>query len=361
MPRLGLGQNAFALYTEGDELIEAMLAAIGSARRRICFETYIFAADSVGHRFAEALAERASAGVDVRLMMDALGSFLLFPRRLQRSLRTSGVKVRRFHRWRWREPWRYNRRDHRKLLVVDGREAFLGGFNIHHNISRKAYGERRWRDTHVRISGDLAVQADALFEVFWCGDRHALPKEAPTADSVLLSNHSRACRQRLRCLLVSMFDDARESLLLTTPYFVPDQHLRRGLREAARRGVDVRLLVPRISDVRLARWAASAIYGELLAAGVRVFEYLPRLLHAKTVVADGRFALLGTANLDYRSLFLNYELVLASRDPALCTVLRQQFTSDLALSAEMRLEYWRRRQWGMRLAEGLAWSVRRWL
>ncbi len=361
VPELGSGQDVFTLYTEGDELIEAMLAAIRSARRHICLETYIYAADAVGRRFAEALAERARAGVEVRLMVDALGSFRLFPRRLERSLRESGVRVRRFHRWRWREPLRYNRRNHRKLLVVDGRVAFLGGFNIHRNGSRRAYGERRWRDTHVRITGELAAQADVLFDVFWRGDRHDPTGERPGASSVLLSNHTRACRQRLSCLLVAMFAEARETLSLTTPYFVPDHRLRRGLREAAQRGVAVRLLVPRISDVRLARWAAQAVYGELLEAGVRVFEYLPRLLHAKTVVADGDFAVLGTANLDYRSLSLNYELVLASRDSVLCSALQEQFETDLETSDEVQLEPWRHRQWVMRLAEGVAWGVRRWL
>lgn len=361
VPRLRPGEARFTLYTEGDELVEAMLAAIRAAGRHICLETYIFAADAVGRRFAEALAERAEAGVEVRLMVDALGSFLLFPRRLERSLRERGVRVRRFHRWQWREPLRYNRRDHRKLLVVDGFEAFLGGFNIHRYGSRSAYGERRWRDTHVRITGDLAAQAEVLFDAFWSGDRHAQPEETPGAGSVLLSNHIRACRQRLSCMLVAMFAEARESLFLTTPYFVPDHRLRQGLREAAERGVDVRLLIPRISDVRLARWAASALYGELLDAGVRVFEYLPRLLHAKTVVADGNFALLGTANLDYRSVFLNYELMLASRDAVLCSALQEQFEADLAVSAEVQLERWRRRRWLTRLAEGMAWGVRRWL
>lgn len=361
MPQLGPGQDPITVYTEGDELFEAMLAAIRGAQQKICLEAYILAADAVGCRFAEALAERAGAGVEVRVMVDALGSFLCFPRRLERSLRRSGVKVRRFHRWRWREPWRYNRRDHRKLLVVDGHEAFLGGFNIHQNSSRSVYGEGRWRDTHVRITGVLAAQAETLFDAFWRGDRHRLPVETLGTGSVLLSNHTRACRQRLRCILLAMFADARATLFLTTPYFVPDHRIRQGLRNAAKRGVDVRLLVPRISDVRLARWAANAVYAELLESGVKVYEYLPRLLHAKTVVADGSFALLGTANLDYRSLFLNYELVLASRDLVLCNALWDQFETDLRDSAEVQLEHWRRRHWVMRLAEGVAWGARRWL
>ena len=137
-PEVVAGAAWYTLYTEGDDLFDAMLAAIRKARHRVWLATYIFAADDVGRRFVEALGERARAGVDVRLTVDALGSFLLFPRRLENALCGQGVKVRRYHRWHWREPMRYNRRDHRKLLVVDEEEAFLGGFNIHRQGSRHA-------------------------------------------------------------------------------------------------------------------------------------------------------------------------------------------------------------------------------
>jgi cardiolipin synthase len=137
--------------------------------------------------------------------------------------------------------------------------------------------------------------------------------------------------------------------------------MRQALRRAAQRGVAVWLLVPRVSDVRLAQWAANAIYAELLQSGVRVFEYLPRMLHAKTVVADGDWALVGTANLDYRSVFLNYELIVASRDPSLCRALGEQFEVDLAAAAEVEPARWHRRRWVLRAAEGLAWTLRRWL
>jgi len=360
VPRLGVGRDRFTLYTEGDELFDAMLAEIAAARRQVLLETYIFAADEVGNRFAAALAERARSGVEVRLMVDALGSMLLFPRRVERILRDSGVNVRRFHRWQWREPMRYNRRDHRKLLVVDGHEAFLGGFNIHRQGSWRIRGEGRWRDTHARVTGDMAAQAVELFDAFWRGERHAMTRQSGVS-SVLLSNHTHSCRRRLECIFDAMFADARTSLLLTTPYFVPSRRMRQALQHAVQRGVDVRLLVPRISDVRLARWAARAIYGELLQAGVRIFEYLPRLLHAKTAVADRDWVLMGTANLDYRSVFLNYELILASRDPGLCRRLRDQFDADLVESREVKWEHWYRRGWNARLAEWLAWGLRHWL
>ncbi len=348
------------LYTEGDDLYAAMLDAIDHARDRIDMETYIFTADEIGRPFAEHLSVRAKEGLRVRLIVDAWGSFRGFPRSLERSLRQAGVQVRRFHRWRWLDPLRYNRRDHRKLLVVDRGEAFLGGYNIHRECSHAVYGERRWRDSHVRIAGPLAVEAADLFDAFWRGDPLA-PVSRRDSSSVLLSNHTRACRLRLYCTLRDLFAGARKSLELTTPYFVPSHAIRIGLQKAAARGVLTRLLVPRVSDVPLAQWAARSIYGEMINAGVHVYEYQPRFLHAKTVISDNEYALLGTANLDYRSLFLNHELVLASRDPCLAHALHGQFEVDLSEAKEVCPGRWKHRRWSGRLAEELAWGLRRWL
>ncbi len=361
LPRQRAAREAIQLYTEGDRLFDAMLGAIGSAQRQVWLETYIFADDEVGRRFAHALADRAAAGVDVRLMVDAVGSLFQFHRTLGPLLQQSGVQLRRFHPWRWREPLRYNRRDHRKLLVVDGRLAFLGGFNIHRQSSQRHFGAVRWRDTHASFEGDLARQAAGLFDAFWQGDRRWLPQESRPAGSVLVPNQTRSCRRRLACIYADLFGNAQQSICVETPYFVPDNHTQKALLAAVERGVDVRILVPRISDVPLARWAANAVYARLLDAGVRVFEYLPRMLHAKVVIVDGERATLGTANLDYRSLFQNCELNLISRDPDLCTRLQNQFDADLTEAAAVCATGWRQRPWVPRLAELLGWSVRRWL
>ena len=360
-PAPSVGHDAFQIYTEGDPLFDAMLAAIAGARHRVWMETYIFADDEVGRRFAQALSERARAGVQVRLLVDALGSLFQFYRSLGPELEQSGVQVRHFHRWQWREPFRYNRRDHRKLLVVDNKEAFLGGFNIHRQSSRRYFGAARWRDTHVSFQGTLARQAAGLFDAFWRGDRHHPPEEDAQASSVLVTNQTLSCRRRLACIYADSLGNARESICLETPYFVPDHHTQKVLCAAARRGVDVRLLVPRTSDVRLARWAANAVYARLLDAGAGIFEYLPRMLHAKVAVVDGKWATLGTANLDYRSLFQNYELNLVSRDPGLCRRLQEQFETDLTEASAVCATRWRQRRWVPRLAELLGWSVRRWL
>lgn len=360
-PVLAQGADAFDLYTEGDALYDAMLASIAAARSTVLLESYIFADDEIGRKFARVLGARAEAGIEVRLHIDAAGSLFRSSRQLERKMREGGVQVRRFHRWSWRAPLRYNRRNHRKLLVVDSAQAYLGGFNIHRESSAAAFGEKRWRDTHVRVRGPLAEHAAGLFDAFWRGDRRWLPAEQAPASSVLLPNHTRTCRHRLRCVFDQMFGTTKDRVDLTTPYFVPDRRTQHRLIEAARRGVKVRLLVPAKSDVPLARWAARASYQALLQAGVRIFEYLPRMLHAKTVVADGSWATVGTANLDYRSFFLNYELNLVSRDPELCERLQAQFDEDLTQARQISAESWPLRPSVERLSEAIGWVARRWL
>ncbi|GMQ88829.1 MAG: hypothetical protein BMS9Abin09_0267 [Gammaproteobacteria bacterium] len=349
------------LFIEGDDLYQSMLASIASAQQRIQLESYIFADDEVGRLFSEALGERAQAGVDVRVHIDAAGSLFLVSRRLVRDMRKHGVWLRRFHRWSWRKPLRYNRRNHRKLLVIDEKTAYLGGFNIHRESSQAVFGKDRWRDTHVRISGRLAEHAAQLFDGFWRGYYRWVPSTPLDARSELVPNYSRDCREQLRCIFTDMFTRVEHSLYLTTPYFVPDRRTQRLLSTAARRGVDVRLLVPRKNDVKLARWAAQAAYEELLASGVRIFEYLPRLLHAKTAVVDGNYATVGTANLDYRSFFLNYELNLFTRDPGLCRQLQKQYETDLVDAEEIKPRQWAQRFWVSRLFEFIGWLARRWL
>lgn len=359
-PVLASSHNRFELFTEGDDLYRAMLADIAGAWQSVDLESYIFADDDIGRRFAEALAERARAGIRVRMHLDAAGSLFWVSRRLKTYLRQQGAEVRWFHRWSWRRPWRYNRRDHRKLLVIDNHRAYLGGFNIHRENSRVLYGEQRWRDTHVAMQGGLAQDAGRLFDAFWHGHRCWLPASV-SSDSILVHNHTRTCRHRLRCIYSDAFTAARRRIYLTTPYFVPDHRTQQGLKAAARRGVDVRLLVPGKSDVLITQWAARAAYANLLAAGVRIYEYQPRVLHAKTVVVDGEWAMLGTANLDYRSLFVNYELNLVTLDPDLSSELEQQFLEDLDDSEAILSTRWGRRGWSARLSEAVAWMARRWL
>ncbi len=353
------GAEHFELFTEGDLLYAAMLAAIAEARHEILLESYIFADDEIGRRFAAALTERARAGVSVRLHLDAAGSLFWASHDLIKQLRRNGLQVRWFHRWSWRHPWRYNRRNHRKLLVVDHSRAYVGGFNIHRENSRALHGDGRWRDTHVGFSGELAEQAVQLFDRFWRGRKRPTALHTAKAGSMLLSNYSRGGRRYLNGTFADMMSHARRSIFLTTPYFVPDIRTQRLLCEAALRGVDVRVLLPRKHDVRIAQWAAHAAYESLLNNGVRIFEYLPRLLHSKTTVVDGNYATIGTSNMDYRSVFLNYELNLFTRDASLCQQLSEMFHEDLQCSEEVLVETWRTRFWGRKFLELVGWLARR--
>ncbi|WP_137390387.1 phospholipase D-like domain-containing protein [Rhodoligotrophos defluvii] len=364
LPELREGRGAFRLFVEGDDLYDAMVAAIGRAEQDIRMESFIFAADEVGRRFAAALAAKARSGLHVRLHLDAFGAGFPAFRDLQRELEGAGVRFRWFHPFRWRRPLQYLQRNHRKLLVVDGREAFLGGFNIRRLNSRELHGETRQRDSHVRVAGELAALAAALFDQLWQHERppraEAIPEDATRLEALLVPSYSRHCRQRLACLHAGLIENARRHVYLTSPYFGPGTIVEAALRAAARRGVDVRLLVPRRGDPPVAGWATRAAYEPLLAAGVRIYEYMPRKLHAKTSAIDEEWGVIGSANLDYLSLFVNQELVLLARDRSLAKALDAQYQRDLEYAAEVTLALWRRRRWHERGLEAFGRSVR-WL
>jgi cardiolipin synthase len=351
--------SAVTLFSEGDVLFEAMLADIAAARERVWLESYIFATDAIGQAFVDRLVECAARGVDVRIRVDAVGSHFGFSGSSAARLGGSGARFRRSKGWEWRRPKAFHRRNHRKLLVVDDRAAYLGGFNISALNSRRITGDLRWRDSHVRLSGPIMGEAAMAFEAFargdtrWSGDA--------SRSLYIMSNYGRWCRYRLRCLFQDRLAEARERIWLTTPYFVPDSATQAQLCAAAARGVDVRILVPGKSDVRIVQWASRASYSQLLRAGVQVFEYQPRTLHAKTLLKDRDWATVGTANFDYRSFFINYELNLIGSSTRLNAALASQFECDLQSSREVLKEPWSARPFRVRLAELIGWTARRWL
>ncbi len=354
------GPEKFKFFNEGDDLYAAMLAAIDAAKASILLETYIFADDEIGRAFAASMIEAANRGIDVRLHIDAAGSLFWHSRDLAHRLEAGGVQIRWFHRWDWHQPWRYNRRNHRKILVIDREVVYLGGFNIHRENSAAIFGDQRWHDIHISTSGSMASQSAQLFEAFW-RQKHRVCITPQSDGDMLISNYGRNGRRAMRRLYQQGFRQARHTIMLVTPYFVPDHKTRQALMSAAERGVTVQLLLPRKSDVKITQWAAQASYERLLVAGVQIYEYLPRVLHAKMVLVDGQWAAVGTANIDYRSFFVNYELNLMTRDRALCQTLNQQFIHDLSQSERVCRHRWTRRPWLSRITESSAWLIRRWL
>ncbi len=347
------------VYGEGDDLYAAMLEDISQARDAIRLESYIFAGDEIGWRFAHALVERAKVGVHVRVHVDAAGALFEGTDKLYRHLRKAGVDARWFNRWRWRDPWYYNRRNHRKLLVVDDRSVYLGGFNLHRASSRMQVGNRRWRDVHVRLAGRLAAPASALFDELW--DGRPAPTPPPWDGSYrLVPNASRRCRRVLYCEYLDALGTAESCISIVTPYFVPNRRFRAALVAAVRRGVEVRVLLPAQSDRRFVQWAGHALARPLARRGVQFFEFLPRMLHAKVTLIDARWAMVGSANVDYRSFFTNQELNLVSHAPEVCRQLDALLREDFSQAG--RLELARRPGDLLRaLAEALGHRLRRWL
>lgn len=351
--------NAPQLFIEGDVLYEAMLDDIDAARDNVRLESYIIASDRVGRAFIDSVIRRARCGVQVRMRADQAGSWTVLTRSDIDRMRTNGVRFEWSRPWSAWQPLSSNRRNHRKLLVVDNAVAYTGGFNLHDASSMRAVGQSRWRDTHARFTGEPAAAAGIVFDCY----RDVPPRWMPptTGRLWLLPNRSWACRHRLRCVLHDQLTAAHTRIWATTPYFVPDSATQRLLRNAAQRGVDVRLLVPGKSDVPITQWAARAAYSRLLASGVRIFEYFPRVLHAKTILVDSAWSTIGTANLDYRSLFVNDELNLIDESGELNAQLAEIFLCDLLDAQEVHEKPWSQRPWRRRIAETIGWSARRWL
>lgn len=356
------GEGPVRLFFEGDPLYEDMLAAIDNARERILLEAYIFADDTIGRRFADALGRAAGRGVAVRIHVDAAGSLFEAGPGFFQAMARRGVTVRRFHKWSWQDPWRYNRRNHGKLLIIDDNHFYVGGFNLHEAASRRAVGESRWRDTHARVDAPSVVQqAAAAFDALWEQRRklaHAIaPESAPVQ---LITNRIRGHRSGIRASLRSAIAHARHELRVTTPYFSPDALTLRHLTRAAGRGVRVELLLPAISDHQMPVFAARHIYRRLMKTGVIIHEYQPRVLHAKTMTVDGRWASIGTANLDYRSFFDNYETNLVVASETVCGELDRQFRQDLTESKTIHPEELHGNILQPVIGP-LAWRLRRWM
>ncbi len=357
------------VLTNGPNFYEAELAAIASAKTSVNLEAYVFQTGRVATRFRDALAERARAGVQVNVVLDAFGS-LGAGRSFFRPLLEAGGKVSRYNGLTWYRVMRFDNRTHRELLIVDGKIGFIGGAGIADQWYGGRHGNPQWRDSMVRVEGEAVANLQATFAENWlsaCGE--LLIGDAyfpdiqcpdPTVALVINSTPTIGGSTRARVLFQLLLAAARHSISITTPYFLPDKGMMRELCRAVERGVKVRILVPGLkSDHMLTRSTSRGGYGELLKAGAAVFEYQPAMIHAKVLVVDELWAVVGSTNFDYRSFGINDEVNLAVRDRDLAMKLDLDTAADLQASRAISLDEWRHRPVTERATELLGWVIAR--
>jgi cardiolipin synthase len=338
------------LLRSGGETFPAMLAAIRAARRLIHFETYILRADRIGTEFRNALVERAQAGVAVRLLYDAVGSLGLADSFLE-PLRAAGGKVAVFHpvapwrrKWGSGGRWGLNRRDHKKILVVDECEGFTGGINVGLEYESKETGGNGWLDWHARVEGPAVYELSLSFQRTWTKTTEerlpepALPGPALGRDLLgtqVVDNTGVRSRWRMHRAYLHAIAAAEHDISILNAYFIPGLSLRRAFQQAAARGVSVRAIVPSDSDVKAVHHASRYLYRRLMAAGVRIFEWPESMMHAKAGIIDGVWSTIGSYNLDHRSLVHNLEVSLVCIDGPLAATLQAEFEYELTQCQEV--------------------------
>ena len=353
----------------GDIFYEAELAAIHAARSHICLEAYIFQKGEIASRFITALAERASAGVEVRVVLDAVGSFNTW-RSTFGELLAAGGQVCWYMPFRWYNLSRFNNRTHRELLIADGEIGFIGGAGIADHWYRNRGRRPRWRDTMFRVEGRAVASLQAMFAENWLessgelltGSRYYPEHKAAGGMAALVINSTPSMGRSTRARMVfqTLLAAASRSIHITTPYFLPDRSARRILVDAVRRGVEVKILVPgKHSDHLLTRRSSRRLYGELLKHGAQIYEYQPSMIHTKSLVVDGLWSVVGSTNFDHRSFGLNDEVNLAALDEGLAARLQQDFQADLARARRITFAEWRRRPPYERINEWLGWIIER--
>lgn len=373
--------NQVQLLQDGPATYRAMLAAIMAAKDHIHLETYILDDDDVGQRFAQALIAKQQQGVQVHLIRDSVGT-IGTPTAFFQRMMDSGIRVLEFNPLNpalARRDWILNQRDHRKLLIVDGRIAFLGGINISNVYSGGSFlqasrihadGSATWRDTDLQLQGPVVAELQKLFLAAWSAQ-----KGEPLEARDYFPQTEAAGRQVVRAIgsspeepysliyatLLSALDSAQSSVHLTNAYFVPDPQLLAALEAAAGRGVDVKLILPSQTDSWLVFHAGRGDYERLLRAGVKIYERRGVILHSKTVLVDGVWATVGSTNLDWRSFLHNHELNVVVLGADFGAELQKMFDRDLANSNAITLAQWERRPLHFRLKELFARTWSYWL
>ena len=344
--------NRFATLLNGDEIFPSMLQAIKGAQKTITFETYIYWSGDIGKAFADALSQRARAGVKVHVLLDWLGSSKM-DQALLAEMRDAGVQIRRYHEPRWYNLDKLNNRTHRKELIVDGRIGFTGGVGIAPEWTGHAQDPQHWRDSHFRAEGPVVAQMQAVFGDNWSkltgevldGVDYfpALSAVGDGAGQMFASSPSGGS-ESMQLMYLLMITAAEHSIDLSSSYFVPDELSRDTLVAALRRGVRVRIITPGPHiDSETVRRASRALWGDLLEAGAEIYEYQPTMFHCKVLVADGLVASVGSTNFDERSFRLNDEASLNVYDAAFAAHQVEVFERDLKSSRRISVAEWRDR------------------
>ena len=373
--------NQVLLLQDGPATYQAMNAAIAAATDHINMEAYIFDDDEVGQRFAQALTAKQEQGVQVNLLRDSAGTFST-PAAFFKQLADSGIQVHEFNPINplaARQTWEWNRRNHRKLLIVDGRTAFLGGINISSVYSSGSFGLRSkehadgtpsWRDTDLQLQGPVVAEFQKLFIDDWekqKGPPLAAKNYFPPPQSAgrlvvrAIGSTPDEAFSQIYATLLSAIGSAETSVRITNAYFVPDPQLLAALEAAAQRGVDVTLILPSQTDSWLVFNAGRRYYARLLSAGVKLYERRGVILHSKTALIDGVWATVGSTNLDWRSFLHNHELNAVVLGTEFGRQVQAMFDRDLAESDQITLEAWRRRPIDQRMKELFARIWEYWL
>ena len=375
--------NKVTLLFDGPATMRAMMDAAKAAKTTINLETYIFDQDEVGMQFADILIEKQKQGVTVNVLYDSVGT-LGTPKEFFERMRDAGISLIAFNPVNpaaRRGKWELNNRDHRKLMIVDGKVAFTGGINISSTYANSSFFRSRqsprttdaqdvgWRDTHIKIEGPAVAQLQWTFINAWvqqeAGElpqREYFPKLAPAGDKIVrvLATEPGRDSEIYKSFIVAI-QEAKKSIHVTSAYFVPDPQVVHELSAAARRGVDVKLVLPGVTDHGLVFHAGRSFYDELLENGVKIYELQVAVLHAKAAVIDGTWSTVGSANIDRRSFLHNYELNVVILDPAFGMEMESAFNEDLRDSKQVTLEQWRKRPWSDRLKELAARLTEYWI
>ena len=358
-----VGGNKVEALLNGDEIFPAMLKSIHEARHSVDLETYIYWSEEIGNQFADALAERARAGVKVHVLVDWVGSSKMDENAIQK-MKDAGVQFEKYHPLRWYTLGRLNNRTHRKLMIVDGRIGYTGGVGIAGLWTGHAQDPDHWRDSHFRVEGPVVAQMQAVFMDNWIKTTGRVlhgpdyfPPLTPAGDlqAQTFSSSPTGGTESMHLMYMLAFTAARQSIDIASAYFVPDERTRDTLLDAMKRGVKLRIIMPgEHTDADTVRSSSRGMWGELLKAGAEMYEYQPTMYHCKVMIVDGLLTSVGSTNFDDRSMRLNDEANVNVYDANFARRQTDIFNTDLTHAKRITYAAWLQRPWHEKLWEEVA-------